>query len=481
MDMLAAPAPAPEPTLRKSVPWLFYGQTTSLCETCWALVPAKIIGEEGRVYLQKRCRDHGVTKTLIEEDADYWLSTKHWLKPGDRPMFNASRTERGCPWDCGLCPDHEQHSCLAIVEINDACNLTCPVCFADSAVGKGGHRPLAEIEAMLDAVVKAEGEPDLVQLSGGEPTIHPLFWEIVAAARARPIRHIMVNTNGLRIATEEGFAERLAAIGPGFEVYLQFDSLSDDALMELRGARLARIRRQALERLEAAGVSTTLVCAVRAGVNDHEAAAIVDHALGWSCVRGVVFQPVQDAGRNEGFDPALHRTTLSGLRRRIAEGGRFALSDLVPLPCNPDQICIGYGLRAGGNVVPVTRLMRREEIVAAAPNTISFERDPALKRRIFDLLSLSTNEANGEERLSSLFCCLPGIEAPASLSYRDTFKVAIIQFLDRYNFDLGTVKRSCIHFATPDGRMIPFDTYNSFYRPGAPGRAKLEAMGGIGA
>src|SRR5947208_12616959 len=138
-------------------------------------------------------------------------------------------------------------------------------------------------------------------------------------------------------------------------------------------------------------------------------------------------------------------------------------------------ICI----RSGASVVPVTRLMNREEIVAAAPNTISFERDPALKKRIFDLLSLSTNEANGEDRLSSLFCCLPEIEAPPSLSYKDTFKVAIIQFLDRYNFDIGTVKRSCIHFATPDGRMIPFDTYNSFYRPGAPGRAKLAAMGGL--
>ena len=398
--------------------------------------------------------------------------------PATGPSFNASRTERGCPWDCGLCPDHEQHSCLAIVEINDACNLTCPVCFADSAVGKGGHRPLAEVEAMLDAVVRAEGEPDLVQLSGGEPTIHPLFWEIVAAARARPIRHLMVNTNGVRIAQEEGFAERLAAVGPGFEVYLQFDSLRDEALMELRGARLSRIRRQALERLEAAGVSTTLVCAVRHGVNDDEAAAIVDHALGWSCVRGVVFQPVQDAGRNEGFDPAIHRATLSGLRRRIAEGGTFEAADLVPLPCNPDQICIGYGIRSGRNVVPVTRLMGREDIVAAAPNTISFERDPSLKARVFDLLSLSTVEANGESRLASLFCCLPGIEAPASLAYKDTFKVAIIQFLDRFNFDLGAVKRSCIHFAVPDGRLIPFDTYNSFYRPGAPGAAKLREKGG---
>jgi uncharacterized radical SAM superfamily Fe-S cluster-containing enzyme len=283
------------------------------------------------------------------------------------------------------------------------------------------------------------------------------------------------------IGQEEGFAERLKAIGIGFEVYLQFDSLSDDALLELRGARLGRIRRRALERLEAAGVSTTLVCAVRQGVNDRECAAIVDFALGYSCVRGVVFQPVQDAGRNEGFDPALHRATLSGLRRNIAEGGVFEASDLVPLPCNPDQICIGYGIRSDTSVVPVTRLMKREEIVSAAPNTISFERDPALKARIFDLLSLSTVEGNGESRLASLFCCLPGIEAPASLAYKDTFKVAIIQFLDRFNFDLGTVKRSCIHFATTDGRLIPFDTYNNFYRPGAPGAAKLAEKGGAGA
>ena len=469
---------ATEANLRKSLPWIFYGQTTSLCETCFELVSAKIIGEDGKVFYQKRCPDHGVMKTLIEEDAEYWLGIRQWLKPGDRPLFHASRTERGCPWDCGLCPDHEQHSCLAIVEINDACNLSCPVCFADSAVGRGGHKSLAEVEAMLDAVVRAEGEPDLVQLSGGEPTIHPEFWEIVAAARARPIRHIMVNTNGVRIAQEEGFAERLAEVGPGFEVYLQFDSLDDDHLMELRGAKLSRIRQRALERLEAAGVSTTLVCAVRAGVNDEECAAIIDHALTWSCVRGVVFQPVQDAGRNEGFDPAVHRTTLSGLRRRIAAGGVFEASDLVPLPCNPDQICIGYGLRSGKTVLPVTRLMERRDIVSIAPNAISFEKHPEIKARVFDLLSLSTVENNGESRLASLFCCLPEIETPASLGYKDTFKVVILQFLDRFNFDLGTVKRSCVHFATSDGRMIPFDTYNSFYRPGAPGAARLIAKGG---
>src|SRR5579862_5292921 len=276
-----SPTNAPPLPARKVAPYLFLGQTTSLCETCLALVPTKIVAEGERVYFQKRCRDHGVQKTLIADDVGYWKSQRDWLKPGDRPLALQSRTEHGCPYDCGLCPDHEQHSCLAIIEINDACNLTCPVCFADSAVGRGGHRPLAEVEAMLDVIVRAEGEPDLVQLSGGEPTLHPQFFEILAAAKRRPIRHLMINTNGLRIAREAGFAERLAAFMPGFEVYLQFDSLRREALMELRGADLSRVRLEALEALERAGVSTTLVVTVKKGVNDAEIPELVRFALQW--------------------------------------------------------------------------------------------------------------------------------------------------------------------------------------------------------
>ena len=118
---------------RKSAPYLFLGQTTSLCETCLGLVPAKIVEEDGGIYYSKRCPEHGVMKTLVSDDPVYWRRTLEYLKPGDRPLAPHTRTERGCPWDCGLCPDHEQHSCLAIVEINEACNLACPVCFADSS------------------------------------------------------------------------------------------------------------------------------------------------------------------------------------------------------------------------------------------------------------------------------------------------------------------------------------------------------------
>lgn len=469
----SATLPTSDAASRKSAPYLFLGQTTSLCETCLALAPAKIIAEHGSVYFQKRCGEHGVQKTLIADDVAYWKSQRDWLKPGDRPLALQSRTEHGCPYDCGLCPDHEQHSCLAIVEINDACNLTCPVCFADSAVGRGGHRSLAEIEAMLDTIVASEGEPDIVQLSGGEPTIHPQFFEVLAAAKARPIRHLMINTNGLRIAREPGFAERLAEFMPGLEVYLQFDSLRREALLDLRGADLSRVRVEALQALERVGVSTTLVATVKKGVNDDEIADLVRFGLEWRCVRGVTFQPVQDAGRNEGFEPRRHRIVLTEIRRRVAEAGVFALEDMIPLPCNPDQICIGYGLRDGPRVTPVTSLIPREILVSAAPNTIAFEAYPELQRRVFDLLSLSTSQGDTSEKLSALLCCLPEVAAPEGLAYEHTFRVVISQFLDRFNFDLGTVKRSCVHFIQPDGRIIPFDTYNTFYRPGAAGAAEL--------
>src|SRR3954469_7010437 len=323
MDGSGTSATLAERQTRKSAPYLFFGQTTSLCETCLQLVPAKVIGEDGCVFYLKRCKEHGVQKTLISDDIPYWKSQRDWLKPGDRPLAPQTRTEHGCPYDCGLCPDHEQHSCLAIIEVNEACNLSYPVCFPESSVKREAHRPLAEIEAMLDVLVASEGEPDLVQISGGEPTIHPQFFEILDAAKARPIRHLMINTNGLRIAREPGFAERLAAYMPGFEVYLQFDSLKRDALMELRGADLTSVRQQALEALERNNISTTLVVTLKKGVNDGEIADIVRFALDWRCVRGVTFQPIQDAGRNDGFDPARHRMVLTEVRRAIAGAGVF--------------------------------------------------------------------------------------------------------------------------------------------------------------
>jgi 7,8-dihydro-6-hydroxymethylpterin dimethyltransferase len=461
--------------LRKVRPYVFWGQTTSLCETCLALVPAKIAIKGNEVWYEKRCQEHGVQSTLVSSDAAYWRLCKDYIKPGDRSLNLQSHTEFGCPYDCGLCPDHEQHSCLALIEINEHCNLTCPVCFADSSPARSKHLPLSTIERMVDALVASEGEPDIVQISGGEPTLHPQFFEVLDLVRSRPVRHVMINTNGLRLAREPDFAARLAEGKRGLEIYLQFDSLSRDALMALRGADLRRVRQEALENLERHGLSTSLVVTVKRGVNDDEIGQIVRHALEWRCVRGITFQPVQDAGRNEGFAKS-QRITLADIRRRIIEdSGVFGPHDMVPLPCNPESISIGYGLRNGRNVLPVTSLVPREEFVALTPNTISFEKQPVLKEKFIELFSLSSGANNAPARLAEFLCCLPKAEVPAGLSYENVFRVTIVQFMDRFNFCLGGVKRSCIHFVTPNGQIIPFDTYNLFYRDGRIGgiRARL--------
>lgn len=237
---------------RKTRPYLFYDTTAPVCSACLTRVEAKILVKDGRVFLETWCPQHGFERVLVADDADYYRQCRErWIKPSELPLRFSTEMARGCPWDCGLCPDHMQHSRLTVLEITEHCNLRCPVCYAGSGPERRRHRSLAEVESMLDTIVAAEGEPDVVQISGGEPTLHPEFFEILEAARKRPIRHLMINTKGIRLARDPGFVERLAERRRGLEIYLQFDSLDDRVLRELRGADLARVHRDALDRLNA--------------------------------------------------------------------------------------------------------------------------------------------------------------------------------------------------------------------------------------
>src|SRR2546421_8944256 len=278
-------------------PYLFYELTNSVCSTCLRKVEAKVVIQEGRVYMHKWCPEHRLQKVLISTDAEYYKLSRQTIKPGQMPLKFNTPIRWGCPYDCGLCPDHEQHSCLTLVEITDQCNLTCPVCYSESSPQRTTHRSLEQIEFMLDCVVRDEAEPDVVQISGGEPTIHPQFFEVLDLAKARPIKHLMVNTNGLRIAHDADFTRRLADYMPGFEVYLQFDSLNPSSLRELRGEDLSDVRRKAIDRLNEHNISTTLVVTLKKGLNDGEIGETIDFGLKQRCVRGITFQPIQHAGR----------------------------------------------------------------------------------------------------------------------------------------------------------------------------------------
>jgi uncharacterized radical SAM superfamily Fe-S cluster-containing enzyme len=446
-------------------PYLYYELTNSICTTCHRKVEAKIVAQDGQVFMHKRCRRHGLEKVLISTDPDYHQRSRLTLKPGQLPLKFNTPIRYGCPYDCGLCPDHEQHSCLTLVEITDACNLACPICYAESGPHRQTHRSLEQVEFMLDCVVRNEREPDIVQISGGEPTIHPQFFEILDAARRRPIKHLMINTNGIRIAQEPEFARRLKDYLPGFEVYLQFDSLEAGPLQELRGADLRRIRQQALDQLNAHNISTTLVVTVKKGSNDGELGRIIDFALQQRCVRGVTFQPIQAAGRMERFDAARDRLTLSEVRQNIlAQSDIFKPEDIIPVPCHPDALAMGYALKLGGKAVPLTSMIDPKVLLQGEGNTIVYERDPRLREHVFKLFSTAHSPESATASLKQLLCCLPLVQAPDAMTYDKIFRVLIIQFMDAQNFDVRSVKKSCIHIVHPDGRIIPFDTFNLFYR-----------------
>ncbi len=451
--------------------YLFYALTNSVCSQCLVKVEAKIIFQDNCVYLVKHCLTHGREEVLIADDIEYYKKSLEFIKPGDMPLRFNTPIKYGCPYDCGLCPDHEQHSCLTLVEVTDRCNLSCPICYADSSADEHlRHRSLAEIESMIDAVVANEGEPQIVQLSGGEPTIHPEFFQILDIAKSKPIKHLMINTNGIKIAKDQSFCDRLSQYMPGIEVYLQFDSFQAEALLELRGVDLRSVREQAISHLNQFNISTTLVVTLKKGLNDSEIGKIIEYALQQRCVRGVTFQPVQAAGRLQGYEPKRDRYTLTEVRRSILEQSPyFQPEDILPVPCHPDNLAMAYALKLNGKVIPLTGLINPDVFVEIMPNSVLYEQNEELKRHIFDLFSTSHSPSSAATSLKQLLCCLPMLPVPKSINYSNIFRVMIVQFLDALNFDVRSVKRSCIHIVHPDGRIIPFDTFNMFYRQGSAG------------
>lgn len=441
-------------------PYLFYDTAISICSTCYRRAEGKIVFEDGNVYLLKRCPIHGPERVLMADDIDYYRRCREiFLKPPEMPTHYNMPVRWDCPYDCGLCTDHEQHSCLTLIEITDHCNLQCPICYASSGPSRDTYRSLEQIERMLDAVVANEGKPDVVQISGGEPTLHPDFFRILDLAKSRPIQHLMLNTNGIRIAREEGFAERLATYMPGFEVYLQFDSFEANALQQLRGADLTTVRMQAIEKLNRLGISTSLVVTLKRGLNDHEIGRIIDWAITQPCIRGVVLQPIQAAGRLEQFDPSRDRLTLTEVRRKILEQTNiFKPEDIIPVPCHPDSLAMAYALKSNGKVIPLTGMVDPKILIEGARNTIVYE-------QVFKLFSTNHSPKSSATTLRELLCCLPQIVAPESIDYSNVFRVIIMQFIDAWGFDVRSVKKTCVHIAHPDGkRIVPFDTYNLFYR-----------------
>jgi 7,8-dihydro-6-hydroxymethylpterin dimethyltransferase len=451
---------ATEPRVRKvDRDEVFLEYTKSICPVCKTVIDAEVNVRDNRVILRKRCREHGVFEALVYSDAELYLAQQRFNKPGTIPLEFQTDVVEGCPLDCGMCPEHKQHACLGIIEVNTGCNLDCPICFADS-----GHQPdgysltLEQVEFMLDRFVAAEGSPEVLQFSGGEPTIHPQIVDFIELAGAKGIRVVMLNTNGIRIARDSRFARHLGRLKP--HIYLQFDGFELDTHLTLRGKDLRADKERALERCADEGLTVTLVAAVEKGVNEHELGEIVRFGVAHPAVNSVAFQPVTHSGRHVEFDP-LERLTNADVMKLVAAQvpGWFRLDDFVPVPCCfPACRSMSYAFVDVDTVVPFTRLLEIEDYLDYVSNRIYPDRAVrAALERMF-----SSSATPGAER-ALLACESCGIDLPGELDRLEqkVFTLVVQDFQDAYTLNVRQLMKCCVEEITPDGRLIPFCAYNS--------------------
>lgn len=460
---------------------VFVEYTKSICPVCKVVVDAQVNIRQDKVYLRKRCREHGQFEALVYGDAQAYLSSARFNKPGTIPLTFQTEVRDGCPSDCGLCPEHKQHACLGIIEVNTNCNLDCPICFADS-----GHQPdgysitVEQCERMLDVFVASEGEAEVVMFSGGEPTIHRNILDFIDLAQGKPIRNVNLNTNGIRLATDKRFVaalgERNGRGGKSINIYLQFDGFDERTHREIRGKDLREHKRKALDNCAEAGLTVTLVAAVERGLNEHELGDIVEFGLAHPAVRSVSFQPVTHSGRHVEFDP-LTRLTNSDVIELIARQRPdwFRRDDFFPVPCCfPTCRSITYLLTEGTpgkadfGVVPIPRLIQVEDYLDYVSNRVV--PDYAVREALEKLWSASASMGSEttQEKLrlaaDALNCAdacgvnLP--EAIANLTDR-AFMIVVQDFQDPYTLNVKQLMKCCVEEITPDGRLIPFCAYNS--------------------
>jgi len=423
--------------------------TQSVCPVCLRVIEARrTVGKDGCVYLEKTCPEHGDFSTLIWEGSaeDY----KKWDAPNsakDTPPKALPKMD-GCPYDCGLCEEHERPGCCVLLELTNRCNLNCPVCFASAGKSAPSDLSMEEIAAQYDMLM-ARGGPFNIQLSGGEPTVRDDLPEIIALGREKGFSFFQLNTNGLRMADEPGYAQRLRDAGVSC-AFLQFDGLKDETYRTLRGRALFKTKLRAIENCAKAGLPVVLVPTVAGGVNDGEMGGILRFAADrMPYVRGVHFQPVSYFGRCSLPVPE-HRLTIprllslieaqtNGLMKAADFGGGGAESPYCSFHAS-------YMKTPDGSLRALPR--RRSQCCCVKS---SEARDFVSRQWGFKKLKL--REKRAETGTDSLDVFL-------EKAAESTFTVSGMLFQDAWTLDLDRLRRCYICEADTEKGMVPFCAYN---------------------
>ena len=472
----------------------------SLCPECTDVISAEIYEENGKVMMKKSCPHHGEFLDLYWSDVELYLKAEDWFF-GDGIGFEDPKIGRwsDCPKRCGPCELHASTTCLGNIDLTNRCNLTCPVCFANASVsGRVYEPPYDDVVKMLQAFRDQKPIPCVaVQFSGGEPTLHPDFLRIIRRSREMGFTHIQIASNGLKL-NDLDFCVRCADAGL-HTVYLQFDGTSDETYRKTRGRPLMGKKVEAIENVKKTGMKVVLVPTIINGVNDHEVGNILKFTIeNADVISGISYQPVAFTGRISTEERLKMRFTLPDLARCVEEQtGLVEKRDWYPLSCitpltkllsvltgdnMPSTTChphcsLGtfvYVNRRDRSCIPITRFVDIEGLLRdmnrKADQTGGARIRFLTKTKAFMSFKKYFKHKLAPEGLSfdDFLVSLEGLldkdvgrsEEAEDYPVKVIF-VAGMHFLDSYNYEVERVRRCVIHYATPEGNMYPFCTYNS--------------------
>ena len=465
--------------------------TRSICPECLKALDATIYEENGKVFIKKMCPDHGSFQELYWSDYEQYQRAEKFRYDGDGVENPRTQKNKGCPLDCGICPEHKSHTALAIIDVTNRCNLTCPVCFANAAAAGYVYEPTQEqVVGMLENLRATKPVPaTALQFSGGEPTIRNDLFDLIKTAKELGFRHVEVNTNGVRVSRDVEYAKGLKTAGVS-TVYLQFDGLTPDVYKFIRGLDLLDTKMRAIENLRQAGFdSVVLVVTLIKGVNDSQLGEIINFAAkNFDVIRCVNVQPVSLCGRLPPQEREKMRITIPDFMRLVEEQtqGDIKVADFYPVPvvvpvskavgalkdkryveftAHPHCGMATFVLVENGKVVPVTRYGNIEKFRNALQKVYEDAAKGSKNKAKIRLVGAARHMKFGFLRKYVLGVLMSGDYKSLGDFARRFLMVSSMHFMDPYNFDLERVQRCVIHYAVPDGRIIPFCTMNSIHRP----------------
>lgn len=456
----------------------FFSDSQSICPECRKTIQGKIIFRDDKVILSKKCMEHGAFESVLSSNVDYWVKSLTYTKPGTIPNEWSSKVKNGCPDDCGLCEDHEQHTCSPIVEISNHCDLKCPICIVWNE--NSYNMSLEEFKNVTDGLIRKEGTLELMLLSGGEPTLHPQFFEIANYARSKSeIKRVLVSSHGLKIAQDDEFAKKFKEAG--LYLSLQFDSLNNENYQSIRGANLLESKMKCLKQCEKYDIPTILVPTLAKGYNDKEIGEVVNFGLNHDFVTSITIQPAAYTGAGGTSFPQdhLNKLTQYDVHQLLEDQtGWLKKEDFHPIPCShPSCYTATYLLKLdNGKFVPLTQFGDVSTYLNMLTNRAIIEADDKAKELIQDaiykLWSAQSVTVDTDQVLKSLKSILNEYQKNGNFGQSEVWKLSetrvkaifVHAFMDEYDFEISRIRKCCTHYALPDGRLMPGCAYNNVHR-----------------